>query len=445
MRIIKYVFLLSVVCYSYVLPQQKDSVLVLTLNEALNIALSHNWDVLMAQEDINKSHKQIDEAYSNAFPRLQFESNYMRNIKSPVMFIPGNSAFNPSPNTVTFEIGSKNSVDAGLSLSQVIYNQKVNTAIKIADEYASYSVAGKAATLKQVTVDVKKTFYGILLMQELVKVTQQSSDVATANLKNVESLYKQGVASEFDYLRAQVQVANTQPALIQTQNNLEMVKNALKNIMGVDINKPLEVKGSFVYEPIPVDTLAEVNKYAIENNPLVRQLSIQQSLLEKNKQIQRADYFPTLSFFGSYKYQTEDNTFKINDWKWANSFVVGLNLSYTLFDGFGRSARVQQVEIDQNKVKLGQSKLEEGLKIQIRQALLKMEEAKKRIFAQEKSLEQADKALKISQTRYKSGVGTQLEILDTQVALTAAQTNYAQAIYDYLIAKSDWEYAVSRD
>ena len=445
MRVFKYLFLLSLVYCSFVFSQTKDSVMVLTLNEALSLAQAHNWDVLMAQEDINKSQKQIDEAYSNAFPKLQFESNYMRNVKSPVMFIPPGNAFNPTSSTMTIDITAKNSFDAGLSLSQVIYNQKVNTAIKIADEYASYSTVGKAAVLKQVSTDVKKTFYGILLMQELVKVTQEGSDVATANLKNVEALYKQGVASEFDYLRAQVQVANTQPALIQAKNNLEMVKNALKNIMGVDINKPIEIKGSFVYDPIPVDTLEETNKSAIENNPLVRQLSIQHSLLEKNKQIQRADYFPTLSFFGSYKYQSQDNTFKVKDWQWANSIIVGLNLSYTLFDGFSRNARVQEVEIDMNKVKLGQSKLEEGLKIQIRQAMLKMEEAKKRILAQEKSLEQADKALKISQTRYKSGVGTQLEILDTQAALTAAQTNYAQAIYDYLVAKTDWEYAVSKD
>jgi outer membrane protein TolC len=123
--------------------------------------------------------------------------------------------------------------------------------------------------------------------------------------------------------------------------------------------------------------------------------------------------------------------------------MVGLQLSYLLFDGFGRTSRIQQAVIDKEKVGLGRRKLEEGLKVQVLQSQMKMEESKKRIQAQQKSLEQADKALKIAQTRYKSGVGTQLEIIDTQAALTIAQTNYSQAIYDYLIAKSDWEYATS--
>ena len=92
---------------------------------------------------------------------------------------------------------------------------------------------------------------------------------------------------------------------------------------------------------------------------------------------------------------------------------------------------------------LSRRKLEEGISIQVQQAMMKMEEAKKRITAQQKSLQQADKALKISQTRFKSGVGTQLELIDTQAALTFANTNYAQAIYDYLMAKAEWEYSVS--
>jgi len=87
-------------------------------------------------------------------------------------------------------------------------------------------------------------------------------------------------------------------------------------------------------------------------------------------------------------------------------------------------------------------KAEEGLKIQIQSAELKMAEAKKRIAGQEKNIAQAEKAVRIAQTRFTSGVGTQLELLDSQVAMTRAQTNYAMAIYDYLIAKAEWHYAV---
>lgn len=441
-KIIFILFVFYNLSYS-VFAQQPQDTLYFTLDEAIAKALENNWDVKISQKEIQKSQEQIDEAYSNAFPRIEFSGRYIRNIKLPVLFIPPNTAFNPTDQTQTFELGSSNSVDATFTLSQVLYSQKVNTAIRIAGEYSDYSVEGENATKLGIVLAVKKAFYTILLAKQLVNVSNQNFQAAKANFDNVSSLYKHGAASEYDFLRSEVQVSNTQPMLIQAENNLELAKSSLKNLLAVDINKPLDVKGKFLFEELTDEFVEEKNKSAVDDNPLVKQLKIQESLLDKNVTIQRSDFFPTLALFGQYQFQTQDNTYNLKNYNWAKSFMVGLQLSYTLFDGFGRSARVEQAKIDKEKVSLGKRKLEEGLKIQIQQSHMKMAEAKKRINAQGKSLEQADKALKISQTRYKSGVGTQLEIIDTQAALIYAQTNYSQAIYDYLIAKAEWEYAVS--
>lgn len=439
-------FLLLVIS-SFFIPSislaQVQDTLILSLNDAVSKALENNWDIQLSKKDIEKSQEQISEAYSNAFPRLDFTGNYTRNIKLPVLFIPPDNAFNPTSQTLVMELGSRNSFTGTLGLTQVLYNQKVNTAIKIAGEYSEYSKTGNQATKEQVILSVKKTFYTILLAKELVKVNKQNYEASKANFDNVSLLYKQGAASEYDFLRSEVQVANVQPMLIQAENYLELAKSSLKNILALDVNQPLDVKGDFVFEEISDEVIKEVGSNVVNKNPLVKQLAIQESLLDKNIAVQRSDYYPTLSFFGQYAFQTQDNTLKLSHYLWPQSFMVGLQLSYLIFDGFGRSSRIQQAVIDKERVGLGRRKLEEGLKVQLLQSQLKMEEAKKRVQAQQKSLEQADRALKISQTRYKSGVGTQLEIIDTQAALTLAQTNYSQAIYDYLVAKADWEYAIS--
>jgi outer membrane protein TolC len=104
--------------------------------------------------------------------------------------------------------------------------------------------------------------------------------------------------------------------------------------------------------------------------------------------------------------------------------------------------RTEQAIIEHQKLHLMRLKAEEGLRIQIQSAELKMEEARKRIEGQAKSIDQAEQAVRIAQTRYRSGVGTQLELLDTQVAMTRTRTNYAQAVYDYLVAKAEWDHAV---
>ncbi len=432
---------LSFICASKVSAQHDT--LSYTLEQAIAKALADNWDVQLAQKDINRSQEQISEAYSNAFPRIDFTGNYTRNILLPVLFIPPNNPFNPTPNTETIELGSKNSFAGTLGLTQVLYSQKVNTAIKIAGEYANYSEAGSKATKQSIALSIKRAFYSILMAEQIVNVTQRSYESAKSNYENVTALFKQGVSSQFDLLRSEVQLANVQPALIQAENNLELAKSVLKNLLTIDIKTPIKIVGDFSYHEVPQEKVVNAVSNSVNNNPLVQQLRIQESLLDKNIIIQRADYFPTLAFFGQYQYQSQDNTWNVKNYNWAKSFMVGLQLSYTLFDGFGRGARVEQAIIDKEKVAIGRSKLEEGLKVQVQQSLLKMEESKKRIDAQEKSLSQADTALKIAETRYKNGIGTQLEIIDTETALTMAQTNYYQAIYDFLIAKSEWEYAVS--
>jgi outer membrane protein len=434
----KYLILFVTFASFSIFGQNKTDTLYLTLNDAVKKALELNWDVQIAGKDIKKAEEQVSEAYANVFPTIAFTGQYVRNIKLPVLFLPDIPNFPP-----TLEIGSKNSFDAALTLSQVIFNMKVNTAIQIAGEYSSYSKEGNRGARNDIVLNVKKAFYNILLMKKLVNVSREGYLVAKANYENVASLYKQGVSSEYDFLRAEVQMANSEPGLIQAENSLELAKNYIKNLLTLDINKPIEVVGNFQYEEISSELIETKTTEAISNNPLIKQLTIQESLLDKNVTIQRSDYYPSLAFFGKYDLQAQNNSLNLKSYNWAKSFMLGLQLNYTLFDGFSRGSRIEQAVIDKEKVMLTRRKVEEGLKIRILQASLKMEESTKRIKAQEKNLEQAEKTIRIAQTRYKNGVGTQLELIDTQAALTFAQTNYATAVYDFMTAKAEWENAVT--
>jgi outer membrane protein TolC len=170
-------------------------------------------------------------------------------------------------------------------------------------------------------------------------------------------------------------------------------------------------------------------------------MALQEDMLDKNISIERANFFPTLSLVGSYQYQTQDNTFAFRNYLWATSLNVGLQVSFPLFDGFRTGARTEQAMIDRDKIHYARLKAEEGLKIQLQAAELRMAEAKKRIAGQERNVGQAEKAVRIAQTRYKSGVGTQLELMDSEVAMTRARATRAQAIYDFLVAKAEWENA----
>jgi outer membrane protein len=422
--------------------QSFEKPIVLTLDKAITLATQQNRDILMAAKDRSKAEAQVGEAWAGALPQLSLSGQYVRNIKKPVLFIPPNSPINPTDETAAFEIGSSNAYQMGLSLSQPLFSRRVGLALKIAKSYRDFIEQSCNATKQSVIRDVKKAFYFALLAQKLVETNRQGYDVVKANYENVKLQYKNGTAAEFDLLRAEVQLANTEPLLISAENNLALAVNALKNLLALPLDQEVDLQGDFTFEEISQITLEENSKNAVEINPMIRQLVFQESMLDKNIGIERASHFPTLNLFSGYNWQAQDNTYNFNNYMWAKTLNVGVSLSMPLFDGFKTSERVQQAILDKQKMHFLRLKAEEGLNIQIQAAELKMAEAKKRITGQEKTIGQAEKAVHIAQTRYQNGVGTQLELLDAQVAMTRAQTNYAQAIYDYLVAKADWEYAV---
>ncbi|HEX2865775.1 MAG TPA: TolC family protein [Ignavibacteriales bacterium] len=411
----------------------------ISLNDAVTMALQKNKDIQISNQDLAKSEAQISEAYGNALPQVSFSANYSRNIELPVLFLPPNTPFNKSGVTQKMSLGSNNSYTAGITASQVLFSAKVNTAIQIAKEYRSFTEHSTQATQENVVDSVKRAYYGVLLLQQVLDVNRQGLNLAKANYENVSKLYEQGMASEFDYLRAGVQVSNTEPAVSKAENTLQLAKNGLKFLLGMDLKQDIELTGTLQMDELPQGVIESESQNAVEKNSLVQALGDQENILEKNIQIQRADYFPTLAAFGTYQYQTQDNTFQFKNYNWANNFLVGLQISYPIFNGLQTKYRTEQAVIDKDKVSLTRAKLIEGIKIQVEAARLKMMEAQKRIEAQQKSVEQAARAVSISEVRYKNGLGTQIELIDTQMALTTTKINKAQAVYDYLVARADWE------
>ena len=417
----------------------QENEIVLTIEKAVSIALQENYDMQLSQLDIQKADAQITEAYAGAFPELKLNAQYTRNLKSPVLFLPPNTPFNPGPSTQTLSLGADNSYNVGVSLSQTIFDPRLGTAISIAKKYSEYTDLTTQATKDEVIATVKKTFYNVLLSEKLVDVNQKSFEVAKANYENTRLLYEQGVASEYDYLRAEVQLANVEPSLIEAKNVFELSKNNLKNLLSLNLETKIKVAGQFDVEKVSPELLLKGDEFLKKYNPTLLGLSVQQSILEENVDIEQAAYWPKLSAFGNYNWQAEDNTFKFSNYNWANTITVGLQISYPIFDGFKRGAKIEQAEIGVRVLEVNKKQIESGLEISLLQAKLNMEEALDRIKAQEKSVQQAERTVEIAQTRYKNGVGTQLEILDTQNSLTQTRINYERAVYDFLIAKTEFE------
>ncbi|HOC89054.1 MAG TPA: TolC family protein [bacterium] len=411
------------------------------MDTAISMALQQNRDLLIAGEERVKANAQVGEAKSGAFPQLTANGQYMRYLKKQVMFLPPGNAINPTNKTLLFEIGSNNAYSGGLQLSQALFSRKVGVALQIAKTYRELAKETYTAAQQAVIRDTRKAYYQVLLAKKLVEVNRQGLEVIQANYNNVQAQYRVGAAAEYDLLRAEVQLANTEPLLISAENAYQLAVNALKNLLALPLDQPVAIEGEMTFAELPEDVAQQAEAQALATNPTIKQLTLQEQMLDRNIVFEKAGSYPTLYAIGSYIWQSQDNSYKFDNYNWANTINAGVSLSYPLFDGFRTRSRVQQAKVERNKVHYTRLKVEEGLKVQIQAGALRMVEARKRMSGQEKNIEQAQKAVRIAQTRFKSGVGTQLELLDAQVAMTRSQTNYAQALYDYLVSKTEWEFA----
>ncbi len=431
--------ILIAVALQSALAQADDDLQVLNVEQAVELALQLNPNLKIARDRENTADARIREIAAGALPRISLVSNYTRNIRRPAFF------FNIGEEVQKIEIGENNSYIGMLQFEQTIFQSGqfgVSQARKIAHLFSEASREGTKLTRDQVIFNVRRAFYTVLLSQQVVEVFRQTLAQTKAHFENVKKKYEQGIAAEFDLLRSEVEVSEAQSALIEAQNNLKLAKSALKNAIGLPLDNPLNVSGTLEYQPVPDDEVIRISQQALTTRPEMKQLRLQLEMAQLNTSVQKGQYLPSLSFVGEYQFQGQSSDLRFGPTERSTSLTAGLNLRFDIFNGFATSARIQQARARANEVLHQMENIGQLVKLEVEQATLRMQDARERIAARQKSVQQAQKAYDIAEVRYDSGVGTELELSDARLALNRTKTNYLQAIYDYNIALFEWQKAV---
>jgi len=411
---------------------------VLTLEDAIKIALENSNQVKLAQLEILKSDEKLVEARSALIPRISASGSYSRYLKKPVLFLPPDSPFGRMTGGV-IEIGFDNSYLGAISLQMPLFSWNLYAGIRSALKGKSLAEqAYKSITLKTIA-DVKKAFYGALLARENYKITKMRVDLAQDNLKNVEKMYRQGIASEYDYISAQVQYQNLLPLLIQAENNLELAKNALKLVLGIDVKEDIEIEGEMKVDSLIGVDYASSLKDLYEKNPDLKQAELQVELSREIVSLEVSGHLPSLFLTGNLQYQAQANDFNFNQYRWIRTTFIGLQIQIPIFNGFGTQARVDQAQASFQQAIERLNFTKQALENELKNTIYRIEQSGRRIKSQKRAVELAELGYKIARKRFESGVGTQLEVSNAEVNLAQARLNYLQAIYDYLIAMSDLE------
>ncbi len=435
------VFLLAFL--AHVVMAQEPQRLKVTLQDAVRIGLQNNNELAAARYEVQKSDAKVNEAVGNALPTVDLSGRYARALKKPVFFLPDFQ--NPgSGRIVPIEVGSTHSFDFSLTASQILFNSAVFTGIGTAEIYSRAAREVYKAKEIQTIANIRKAFYGVLMAAEVHKMMEENLSNAKENYHNVEVLSKQGLVSEYDEVRASVAVGNLRPLVIQAENNYKSALNALKIVMGVPVDTELEIDGSLEFQPVDDELLEQASDLVMETNYNLRALRLQRDVNDELIAIERSDYLPTIAAFGNYQYQAAKNDLNLSSSDFVASSLVGVTLSMNLFKGLRTNARIEEAELELRKTNEVIAGTEKGLKTSAETIVMRIKEARVRIEAQQKTVEQAERGYRIATVRFKSGSGTQLEVNDAQLALTQAKVNRIQAMYDYLVAVAELDEITGR-
>ncbi len=399
----------------------------LDLNTCIELALEKNHDLKLAALEKEKANEQITEAFgSSVLPDIKGSVNYQRAIKR------GEITIETPFFTGSFPQGTENTLSVGVTLDQPLFTGAVFFATRIANIYAEISHKNYYATKAALIKDVKRAYYSLLVAKQFLVLSNLTLNAAQDNFKDTEAMYKAGLAPEYDYIRANVQVQNILPELQRAENSVVLAENGLKFVLGLDLYQKIEIKDSLVFNKIDVDDF-ENSAIILENkNFTLQQLKLQVELMDKAASYEFSRHFPEIYLFGNWVTTAQENDPRsFSDWRYKNAINVGINLKIPIFNGWQTTSKVDQAEIDFLKAQEEYKKTDKILKNQLENVLLSIEEKLYQINAYSATIDQARLGYDIALKRYASGIGTQLENIDSLVELTRAKINYLNAVFEY--------------
>ena len=424
-------FLVAVVATLFVSSSvMAQDTLYLSLDDALKVAMSENISVKVADKEIKRTEYARKGTYASLFPQVDFSGAYQRAIKKQRMHM------NMGGQELDIEVGVSNTWSTGFTAAMPLVNVQLWKAIQITGMDVELAVEKAKGSRQDLIDQVQQSFYGVLLAKELYSVYKENYDNAKDNYNDVKAKYDAGLASKFEFLSAEVSMQNAEPNVYDAQNGVILANWKLKAVLGIDLDQNIECTGSLSDYEGTVAGVAAYENVSVENNSTVKQLNIQEEMLQKNYEMQLAKYYPTLSAQLSYNWVAMSENLKFSEYKWNPYSTGALALSIPIFAGGQKQNQLRQTRIQQEQLALQKEDAIRQLEVSVMQVINSLETSLKQYEAAQKTIEGAQAGYDIAKKRYDVGSGTLLELQEAQLGLLQARLNINQSVYTYMILKS---------
>lgn len=454
-----------------------ETPVVISLEQALKIALSENIAVKVADKEIERTKYAKKGTYASLFPQIDATGSYQRTIKKQVMYMDfdmssfgggsaagsgstgsgtagtgegsgtgSGSTASSSKNNGGLEVGRWNTWSAGVSASMPVVNAQLWKSIKISGMDVELAVEKARASRLDMVSQVKNAYYAVLFSKEAFNVYKEVYENAMTNYAETEKKYNVQKATDLDMARAKTNVANAIPNVYNAESSIILALWQLKAVMGIDLEMNIDVEGAIEdYSEYMTSDVTRADSISLDRNSTMKQLEIQANELAQSIKAQQYAYIPTLSLAFNYSYNAMTNDFNFKEYRWTPYSYVGVSLSIPIFSGGKRLNQVRQARNSYEQMRLQMTSTERNLKISIRQSLNTMETNVKSYDAAKDAVASAEKAYSIAEKSYEVGRATLTDLNDAQLALTQARLAESQAVYNFIVAKTQLEQTLGQD
>ena len=436
------IFILAIVMAALSLPHVAEAQLRLGLEEALDLALSENPTIVIAQTEIERYDYVKRQTWGQLLPQVSLGGQV-------------NHTFIKQNMSKGFSIGGDQytNISASIDATMPLFAPTVYRTLKMNRTQMEAAVEQARATRLGLIAEVRKAFYNILLAEQSLEVLRTSEATVQRTVDDTEVQYRNGLASEYDLLTARVQLSNIRPTILQTENSIKIAKRMLKMLLSVPEEVEIEVTGELDAMRDEVLNGTKELSADVSQNSQLRSMELQEEVLSRQLKAANASRLPMVALFGNFTLAGNNmGTFSMKDmsvvqdgYYWQNPLYGGVRLSIPLFSGLTKMNKSRELKNKLRQLSLQRKYTEDQIHVEVHTALNNLLTAREQMSAQELTVEQATKAYKISDTRYRAGAGTILELNSAQLAQTQAELNFSQAIFDYLSAKADYDRIVGKD
>jgi outer membrane protein TolC len=422
-----------------------QSHLALTVEKAIQLALENNKALHASLMRLNYADARSSEVHAARLPSVKFTGAYTRLSDVPPFTVSlpsslpapfGGSSFTLSPTLV-------NNYTLRASVEQPLFTGfKLDATARAAELSARAAEQDHGKEKSELIYNVRVAYWSLFKALEFKKLVDENVEQVKAHLNDVEKLMDQGMATTNDVLKVQVQLSDAQLRQIEMHNNVQLAMIGLNNLMGIPLQTSINIESDIRHDvPKQYSDVHALVERALENRPELKAMDFRVKAAEAGVTAARANWFPQVYLAANYNYNRPNQRIQPMQDNFKDTWDVTLGVQLDVWNWGKTLHQTDQASAQLEEAKDGLAQLRDGVTLEITQSFLTLSQARERIRVAEQGATQAEESYRVTSKRFKEGLAQNTDVLDAEIALLQAKTNYTQALVDSELAEARLERA----